>query len=1291
MKCLFLIVAGVAFLRPATAQEVGQGAPPGIDVKFLSGFFRGSFQQLVSLPPLGNVRRLGSTGYVQEFADARKNSANTFALVKADGNQALGADVYQMLPGMYSYYSTVGVATAGYPTMDTASCPTVPGVSSGVCSYSLFSSNHALFVTTESLLVAGTSASYTVKDPFYTRWAALGGITFLGPATSAEVAVTSKTGITGNAQQYLNGAIYSLTSGAYTGKTFVVSGKIFTLFNQSGLHTGSLGIPLSDELNVGSGRIRQNFEGGSIEYTATTDAVIRPGVGAVGLNVATTSATRMNVGEQLTIRAIVQATVGGELTDRDVTWITSNGRVVSITPNGYSATLKAVGGGTANITAVADGKSSSSLTIFVAAPCCQIGEGAPTTAIQQSFQDTATRFRLNVALPAANPVVRSGLGYIQELQSAANPEVRYLLCRSDRSPGVFLVTGDVLAAYIAESGPIGRLAYPTSDETASGRQMFEGGALAGRPVQTVLAGALLDRWGEAGFDTGRLGPPVTAGRNYLSFTGATGVGQSFRNGFLFRNLTGQFASTKAVLVQGAFLTRYLQENGPEGDAGFPFTDEYLNPEGRMQQDFEGGALVADAGGAVELSARERKPVISVTPLVVTAGGRVRHIVGGFSAGARLRITFNAASGLAPFEVTTVQGSYTWESPVPSTTRTGTVTVTASEVGTETSVAASYTVTALNEASLQLTKTRGDTQRGVPGARLPLPVTITLADDKGSPLVGIAVRFAASPNSNILNPSAVTDEFGQAQAFVRLQPTEGIVLVTAEAGGRVVTFSAQASATSFTNFPKQTRLGSTSNARENLLAAVSSILRYQQARSELPASLGLSDPATLGDFLKNFCVLDTAGGQLCDGFLPVSTTVEQLPNPWRLKEFVGGNLDIEAAPAEHSQIVDWLALGSPVLVALEMRDAIGVATTHFVVATGVASDGAVLIHDPEPQWNRTRLSDYQAGFLQWKGAPLTALRLVPRSPSPTSFLLAAYRAAVTVRSAAGECGLSLSWPLGDGKGGRASGTATYRYCAGLERTNLVQTQADGPYQAALIDLANPGRRHDLSGSGSRSFLATRPNSQWEIGPVAAGLDPSGIVNAASLTPDFAPGSLISVFGVALADSPADTVVEIDGAAAATQSVNPFRVNVEVPRTISPGAHQLRILSPFGIVDAAIQVQESAPAIFVDAQTKLPMILNAPGGAANTSLNPALRGSAITIYATGLGALRQQGNTSVAASPVTVQILDVTVPASSVVAAPGLVGVYAVTVTVPASLAPGLDLPLRLSQTGVDSNVVRVSVR
>src|SRR5262249_18746048 len=154
----------------------------------------------------------------------------------------------------------------------------------------------------------------------------------------------------------------------------------------------------SEELQVGGGKTRQNFEGGSIELSPGVDPVVRPAVAAVNLSYTSNSVVRLNIGDSIMIRATVIATTGEQLPDRQLTWATSNGRIGAVSPgagaNAQTASLKAVGGGTATISAVSDAVTSSQVTIFVAAPCCQIGEGAPTLAIQQSFQDAVTRHRL---------------------------------------------------------------------------------------------------------------------------------------------------------------------------------------------------------------------------------------------------------------------------------------------------------------------------------------------------------------------------------------------------------------------------------------------------------------------------------------------------------------------------------------------------------------------------------------------------------------------------------------------------------------------------------------------------------------------------------------------------------------------------------------------------------------------------------------------------------------------------------------------------------------------------------
>lgn len=1300
MKCLSVAL----LLIPAASlwcQEVGQGAPVAVEQRFLNAYFRNRFNALTSLPAIANARAFGGTGFIQEFPDASGSRENRFALVTATSG---AAEAYQLYPGLNSYYQSVGAANAGFPTMDTGGCSTLPDGS--VCAYQIFDKNYALFVYGPSSLRADSTAQYTVKTPFFERWSQLGSITGLGAVTSAETTITSKSGITAVSQSFLTGALYSITSGAATGRVYGVTGKVYALYNTLGVHNGSLGLPTSDELNAGSGRFRQNFEGGSIEYTATTDAVVRPAVGSVVLSVSTSSVTRMSLGDTLNIRATVLATVGGELTDREVTWITSNSRVVAITPSGSQAVLRAVGGGTASIQAVSDGKLSVPLTVFVSAPCCQIGEGAPNTAVAQSFVDAVTRTRINVRLPAANPVRRAGLGYVQDLQSADNPAVRYLLCRSDRSPGVFLVTGELLRGYELEGGPVGRLAYPTSDANAAGRQSFEGGVLAGNPVQTV-SGRILELWAHEGYEAGPLGPPAGAPVSTLSFTGTMGSGQPFAFGYVYALETGAFAG-KTPIVSGLILGRYGAIGGPAGRLGFPVSDEY-NESGRRRQDFEGGSFLYTPGDAEpELQELERKPSVTVTPSRIPAGGRVRIAIGGFPNGTPIQVTFAGVTVLPSFTYQSETGAYTWELPVPSNTRTGVVTITAAETGNRAS--GTFTVTALTEATLQLTRVRGDTQTGLPGARLANPLIVSLRDEQGSPVAGVPVRFNPSPGSTILSASTFTDERGEASATVRLQGSDGVVLVTAEAAGKVTTFSVRAAGSSLVSYPRQTQAGTftlgssraTVAQKGALLAAVSSMIRYFQNRSEVPSSLGLSEPALLNDYLKNYCALDTLGGRICDGYLTPAGDSEPIVNLWRLREFAGNSVDVEVLAPEDSAIRDALAAGAPVLLVLSMTAGDRAAGAHFVVATGVSADGGILIQDPSTVFNRTRLSDYttgiNAGGRTWTAEIAQAVRLWPRPSSPTGFLISSSTAAISVRSANGECGRSLQLPpavvveAGQAAGTPVSGTPVSQlyYCAGQTLEYAAGFTSAGAFAATLTDLASPGRREEISRGGSDGVAVVRANAQWLLARLELKVSANNVVNAATETPEIAPGSLVAVFGSGLAGAAFPTTATVGGLSAQVQSSGEFRLNLEIPNEVAPGPQMLRLESPFGLQEVPIQVVPVAPAIFRDAGTGRAVIINS-GGVTNSPVEPAARGTAITIYATGLGATVPQGRNQVASEPVMVGIQGMELAAGFAGRAEGLPGVYIVNLTIPANLPPGLALTLVLRQSGVESNTVSVAIR
>src|SRR5207249_4556216 len=82
-----LLLAALALGQTTSTIDVGTGAPnSAITIAYQQAFFRNGFVNLVSLPPLGNVKAFGSTGLVQEFADAAKSQTYKYALVKANAN-----------------------------------------------------------------------------------------------------------------------------------------------------------------------------------------------------------------------------------------------------------------------------------------------------------------------------------------------------------------------------------------------------------------------------------------------------------------------------------------------------------------------------------------------------------------------------------------------------------------------------------------------------------------------------------------------------------------------------------------------------------------------------------------------------------------------------------------------------------------------------------------------------------------------------------------------------------------------------------------------------------------------------------------------------------------------------------------------------------------------------------------------------------------------------------------------------------------------------------------------------
>jgi uncharacterized protein (TIGR03437 family) len=217
----------------------------------------------------------------------------------------------------------------------------------------------------------------------------------------------------------------------------------------------------------------------------------------------------------------------------------------------------------------------------------------------------------------------------------------------------------------------------------------------------------------------------------------------------------------------------------------------------------------------------------------------------------------------------------------------------------------------------------------------------------------------------------------------------------------------------------------------------------------------------------------------------------------------------------------------------------------------------------------------------------------------------------------------------------------------------------------------------------------------------------IVNAASITGagTVAPGELISIFGVGIGPAVAvaapagalpttlgGTTVNINGTPAPISYTSAFRADVQVPFTVVPGA-TIAVQVNFNnqtSSTATLNVLAAVPGVYTaSAGGPGPVKAVNQTGALNSATNPAAKGSVITVYGSGLGAV----NPAVAAgaappnSPLSTVVGDVGafiggVPALVMFAglAPGSPALYQINLQVPATAPSGVQ-PLAIYSNGV----------
>lgn len=243
-----------------------------------------------------------------------------------------------------------------------------------------------------------------------------------------------------------------------------------------------------------------------------------------------------------------------------------------------------------------------------------------------------------------------------------------------------------------------------------------------------------------------------------------------------------------------------------------------------------------------------------------------------------------------------------------------------------------------------------------------------------------------------------------------------------------------------------------------------------------------------------------------------------------------------------------------------------------------------------------------------------------------------------------------------------------------------------------------------------------------------ITPEGLVNAASLSTDpgrgavVVPGRLLTLFGQALAETAeaaqqaplpttlAGVTVTVDGIPAPLLYVSPGQINFQVPFAISAPSVPVVVTTAKGASEPIVaRLVFDAPGIFTreGAGCGHGAILNVALDGSTSINDPsqsASPGGFISVFATGFGLVFGQppdgwaaasDNLSVllyrpvfylglgaAPSPLTTQFAGL---------APGLVGVDQVNVRLPWDVPQGCAVPLWISGSSVDTQLVMVSIR
>ncbi|WP_106215661.1 LGFP repeat-containing protein [Kineococcus rhizosphaerae] len=160
--------------------------------------------------------------------------------------------------------------------------------------------------------------------------------------------------------------------------------------------------------------------------------------------------------------------------------------------------------------------------------------------------------------------------------------------------GAHSVSGDFLRFYAGQGYENGFLGYPLTQEVPIRNgvfQVFQGGVLYWSPDVGAhsVSGSFRELYGQFGYENGELGYP----RSQELRSRAGGVYQQYQGGVMY--WSPEEAESGPHVVRSAILIEYGQAGWENGCLGYPLTSQYSYEGYSTVQEFQGGMIWAPPG------------------------------------------------------------------------------------------------------------------------------------------------------------------------------------------------------------------------------------------------------------------------------------------------------------------------------------------------------------------------------------------------------------------------------------------------------------------------------------------------------------------------------------------------------------------------------------------------------------------------------------------------------------------------------------------------------------------------